>query len=73
MTTPASIKEEFEKVFKKEFHMLGNYGRKEAMIYALWAAKWMAKRCADKVEGIYYDSNDRTASSEIRQLAKELR
>ena len=48
----------------------------EAEQYALWAAKWMAERCAKEaessvVETRLYGYNKEIAAS-IRQLAKEL-
>ena len=80
-----SIRTEFEKARRDAYPKYPNIWTPDES--ALWAAKWMAERCAKQADEKYLDANaadtqsecDRgmsTASyeiaSEIRQLAKEL-
>lgn len=69
-----TIKEEFEKAFKYwELEVFKNRritctSHKEA---ALWAAKWMAEKCANELYGQKIaDGSD--PGETIRQLSKEL-
>ena len=77
------IKEEFEKAFSvwlDNWDNRGNYPISKET--ALWAAKWMAERCAkisyhhtSVSDWEYYKQNNYTGeqiASSIRQLAKEL-
>lgn len=45
---PSEIRVEFEKAFEKDFDT--NLGNRDFLHdVALWAAKWMAERCIDKM------------------------
>lgn len=63
-----SIKEEFEKEFNEWLMKRGETFPSDS---ALWAAKWMAERCARVAQGRGPMEGDFIAS-EIRQLAKEM-
>ncbi len=65
------IREEFEKAWEKE-----QWSFKDAddpKHIALWAAKWMAERCANMADEIKrLNTNPDELAYDIRQLAKEL-
>lgn len=73
------IREEFEKAFDNWYWKERKPGESE-WATALWAAKWMAERCAVALEEGYRDDlgyGEQTVNSEhwaiyVRQLAKEL-
>ena len=78
MSKPSAIKKEFEKAFVKQFGSIPdsddpkNYALMIAQYEdwefgALWAARWMAEKIADK-----FRQRGTITDSEIRQLAKEL-
>jgi len=56
------IREEFEKAFNSEG--FDNFDS------ALWAAKWMAERCANHI--LLSDLTKMALASEIRKIANEL-
>ena len=69
-----SIREEFEKAIEDTFHQAEGFDKPSTHGVALWAAKWMAERCAKIIK----DSQDEFGEyplflyDDIRQLAKEL-
>lgn len=68
----SDIKQEFEKAFYEKF--TGTNNERHA---ALWAAKWMAERCANYIEheslpDAYSEPCLEEFAKEIRQMAKEL-
>lgn len=70
MTSP--IREEFEKAYHKEYD---EYDPCSHLAIALWAAKWMAERCAKHLEqfnDIGIPWNNQCNINEIRAVAKEL-
>ena len=64
-----SIREEFEKSLKKDWGVYGPIDESSEMEIALWAAKWMAERCAKEV----HSDAQHWAEDRIRQLARELK
>lgn len=76
-----TIKEEFEKDFKKEFgrsmdffDVLNGEADSKGKDIALWAAKWMAERICQERFGCLFDGcvEAHVQVEKIRQLAKEL-
>ena len=63
-----SIREEFDKAY--EFDKPGPTAERKV---ALWAARWMAERCAKECDSIVAVSGPLAYGMEIRQLAKELK
>lgn len=65
------IKEEFEKAFQDKV-----YNKPESQLFsrrcAVWAAKWMAERCAEHLDTRDVPCRGSHYAKEIRQLAKEL-
>lgn len=65
-----SIKEEFDMAFENEWSTQWN-GREKSS--AIWAAKWMAERCAQSCERINaHDISPDEPAGICRELSKEL-
>ena len=65
-----SIREEFENAFNDWYIQTGNDRYVDPLESALWAAKWMAERCADIVDDYYIEGA--ITGDTIIKLAKEL-
>lgn len=66
-----SLKEEFEKAYWAEFHPVGT-STEDISYKALWAARWMAERCAKEVEKCNGRVPTANSAASIRALGKEL-
>lgn len=63
------IREEFEKAFNEYLDSQGAFWTSTGV--ALWAAQWMAKKCAKEVSG--YMGRDVEPSEKIHRLSQEMR
>ena len=67
-----SLKDEFEKAFNEDNTVVGGLYTVTSYESALWAAQWMAERCAKKVAESPVGSDMWDLSAMIRKLAKQL-
>lgn len=65
----SKIREEFKKAHDAQIIQATERDRMVAWGASLWAAKWMAERCATSLASC---GNTYTGAAMVRQLAKEL-